>query len=200
MRQSATAIDDCVLCTNSVPRGTDIVFQNRDVFPGLYPLARLLAPRYHSGMVRGVCGTICGTIVAGLMMAASWSSSAAACTRTDFEAVVDEAAGALRDLNASNKPKFQEKLRSLKDKRGWAHEQFLKEAAPFVADDKILAYDQQSNALLQKIATGGEAGAISATPDCNALNALRGSMKTLVDTQTAKWTYMNTKLDAELSK
>jgi hypothetical protein len=125
---------------------------------------------------------------------------AADCAKADFEAVVDEAAGALRDLNTANKPKFQNKLRLLKDKRGWAHEQFIKEAAPFVADQKIADYDQQSNSLLEKIATGGEAGAAAATPDCAVLESLRASMKTLVDAQTAKWVYMNGKLDAELAK
>lgn len=122
------------------------------------------------------------------------------CTKADFESVVDEAAGSLRDLNTANKPKFQEKLRQLKDKRRWAHEQFIREAAPFVADDKIAAYDQQSNDLLEKIATGGEAGAAAARPDCAVLEALRASMKTLVETQTAKWNYMTSKIDAELAK
>ena len=133
-------------------------------------------------------------------MVAATAVQAGPCAKSDFEAVVDEAAGALRDLNTANKPKFQEKLRKLKDKRGWAHEVFLKEAAPFVADEKINAYDQQSNTLLEKIATGGEAGAAAATPDCAVLETLRASMKTLVETQTTKWIYMNTKLDAELGK
>ncbi len=139
-------------------------------------------------------------IAAVSCMAAVTAVQAGPCAKSDFEAVVDEAAGALRDLNTANKPKFQEKLRKLKDKRGWAHEVFLKEAAPFVADEKINAYDQQSNTLLEKIATGGEAGAAAATPDCAVLETLRASMKTLVETQTTKWTYMNTKLDAELGK
>jgi hypothetical protein len=128
------------------------------------------------------------------------AASAGPCAKADFEAVVDEAAGSLRDLNAANKPKFQEKLRKLKDKRGWAQDQFIKEAAPLVSDDKINAYDQQSNELLEKIATGSEAGAQAAVPDCAVLDTLRSSMKTLVDAQTAKWSYMNAKLDAELGK
>lgn len=103
-------------------------------------------------------------------------------------------------MNGVNKPKFQAKLRQLKDKRGWSHEQFLKEAAPFVADDKITAYDAQSNALLEIIATGGEAGAAAATPDCAVLASLRASMKALVDAQTAKWGYMSGKIEAELAK
>ena len=68
------------------------------------------------------------------------------CAKADFEAVVDDAAGALRDLNLQNKPAFQEKLRQLKDKRGWSHDAFLKEAAPFVRDDKIAVYDQEFGA------------------------------------------------------
>ena len=106
-------------------------------------------------MARGV---ILGLSIGVLSCAAALTSAAAgsSCAKADFEAVVDEAAGSLRDLNTANKPKFQDKLRQLKDKRHWAHEQFIKEAAPFVADDKITTYDQQSNALLEKIASGGE--------------------------------------------
>ena len=144
-----------------------------------------------------------GVIIALMLAcvpAAMPKAALADCAKADFEAVVDEAAGALRDLNAANKPKFQEKLRLLKDKRRWAHEQFIREAAPFVADDKINAYDQQSNDLLEKIAMGGEAGAAAAKPDCAVLDKLRASMKTLVDTQTAKWTYMTAKIDVELAK
>lgn len=132
--------------------------------------------------------------------AASAGAAPDACERADFETVVDMAAGALRDMNGANKPKFQAKLRQLKDKRGWSHEQFLKEAAPFVADDKITAYDAQSNALLEIIATGGEAGAAAKTPDCAALAGLRASMKALVDAQTAKWAYMSGKIEVELAK
>lgn len=149
-------------------------------------------------MMRGVIKTLVVTVLLG--GAHFGAALAAECAKADFEAVVDEAAGALRDLNAVNKPAFQNKLRQLKDKRGWAHEQFLKEAAPFVVDEKINAYDQQSNGLLELIASGGEAGAAAAKPDCTVLDSLRASMKSLVDAQTAKWTYMNGKLDAELAK
>ncbi len=122
------------------------------------------------------------------------------CAKADFEAVVDEAAGSLRDLNMQNKPAFQEKLRQLKDKRGWSHDEFLKEAAPFVRDDKIAVFDQESEQLLNDISTLGQEGADAATPDCALLVELRSRMKTLVDTQTAKWTYMFEKLDAALAQ
>jgi hypothetical protein len=122
------------------------------------------------------------------------------CSKADFEAVVDDAAGALRDLNLQNKPAFQEKLRQLKDKRGWSHDAFLKEAAPFVRDDKIAVYDQDSERLLIDISTLGQEGADAPTPDCALLTDLKTRMQTLVDTQTAKWTYMFSKLDAALAQ
>lgn len=122
------------------------------------------------------------------------------CAKADFEAVVDDAAGALRDLNLQNKPAFQEKLRQLKDKRGWSHDAFLKEAAPFVRDDKIAVYDQNSERLLADISTLGQEGADAPTPDCALLTDLKTRMQTLVDTQTAKWKYMFSKLDAALAQ
>lgn len=122
------------------------------------------------------------------------------CGKSDFEAVVDEAAGALRDLNMQNKPTFQEKLRQLKDKRGWSHDAFLKEAAPYVRDDKIAVYDQESERLLSDISSLGQEGADAPSPDCTLLAGLKGRMKTLVDTQSAKWSYMFQKLDAALAQ
>ncbi|MEI9899359.1 MAG: hypothetical protein WDN31_03650 [Hyphomicrobium sp.] len=136
----------------------------------------------------------------GLGTASPDTAPAAVCGKSDFEAVVDDAAGALRDLNMQNKPAFQEKLRLLKDKRGWSHDAFLKEAAPYVRDDKIAVYDQESERLLADISTLGQEGADAPTPDCALLADLKARMKTLVDTQTAKWSYMFQKLETALAQ
>lgn len=136
--------------------------------------------------------------LAGVLAAAP--VSAWACERADFEAVVDDAAAALRELNHKNRPTFQDKLRSLKEKRGWSHDEFMKEAAPFVADETIADYDQSSTDLLTEISTMGQEGADAATPDCKLLGDLRARLGRLVETQTAKWTYMFAKLEAELAK
>lgn len=128
------------------------------------------------------------------------SAEAAGCSKSDFETVVDDAAGALRELNHKNKPAFQDKLRQLKDKRGWTTDQFLKEAAPFVRDDQIAVYDQKSDELLTSISTMGEEGSAAKAPDCALLVELRARMKLLVDTQTAKWAYMFDKIGKELAK
>ncbi|MFZ8444621.1 hypothetical protein ACO1NI_13595, partial [Staphylococcus aureus] len=83
---------------------------------------------------------------AALVLGPLAGPAVADCTRADFEGVVDAAAGTLRDMNAANKPKFQDKLRQLRDKRGWDQDQFVKEATPLVVDERIASFDQQSAA------------------------------------------------------
>jgi hypothetical protein len=138
------------------------------------------------------------------LLAVLWGATGALaqapqCSKADFEGVVDEAAGALRKLNQLNTPPFQGKLRQLKEKRGWSHDQFLKEAAPLVRDDTIAGFDQKSEEFLARITSGGQSGA-SEAPDCALLTELRATMKVLVETQQAKWAYMFAKIDQELAK
>jgi hypothetical protein len=124
---------------------------------------------------------------------------AGTCAKADFEAVVREAGAALADLKAKNTPLFQAKLRELKDKRKWSNEQFLKEAEPFVRDETIAGYDKTSAELLARISGAGQTEAPAAA-DCARLADLRGALKTLVETQQAKWTHMLGKIDKELAK
>lgn len=123
-----------------------------------------------------------------------------ACAKSDFEEVVEDAAGALRDLNQKNKPAFQDKLRALKEKRGWTHDEFMKQASPLVRDDKIADFDRKTDELLLAISTMGQEGAAAATPDCARLAELRARMKLLVETQSAKWAYMFGKVETEIWK
>lgn len=143
-------------------------------------------------------------LVTGLLALAGGADMALAqspaCAKADFEVVVDEAAASLRDLTRQNTPPFQGKLRQLKDKRGWTNDQFLKEAEPFVRDDTIAGFDQKSAEFLARITSAGQSQTSAATPDCALLGELRASMKALVDTQKAKWSYMFEKLDKELAK
>jgi hypothetical protein len=153
----------------------------------------------------GRTGTKIGLAALGMVwLAASAYAQGAAppqeCAKADFEAVVDEAAAALRDLNMKNKPAFQDKLRQLKDKRGWSHDQFLKEGTQFVRDENIEVFDQDSERLLSDISAQGQEGAEAKTPDCALLLELRARMNVLVETQTSKWSYMFEKLDAALAQ
>ena len=143
-------------------------------------------------------------VVAGLLGAGIGSAAGLAqapqCSKADFEAVVDEAAGALRDLARQNTPAFQGKLRQLKGKRGWSDDQLVKEAEPLVRDDKIAGFDEKSEEFLLRITSGGQAGAAHSAPDCKLLAELRAVMGSLVETQKAKWAYMFEKIEAELRK
>ena len=135
----------------------------------------------------------------------AWSQAPApapaTCAKADFEAVVNAAGAALRDLTQQNTPQFQAKLRQLKDKRSWSNDEFLKQAEPLVRDEKIAGYDKTSEELVARITGGGTQGeAPAAGPDCALLTGLQADLKLLVETQQAKWTHMLAKVEAELAK
>jgi hypothetical protein len=150
-------------------------------------------PPHAASLLVAVATAVC-------LFASNGRAMAQACERADFEGVVGTASATLRDMTAENTPIFQEKLRQLKDKRAWSYEQFVKEAAPLVADEQIAAFDAKSVDYLSRInAMGGEATG-DAKPDCRLLDTLRANMAALVETQKQKWAYMFGKLDAEMAK
>lgn len=134
------------------------------------------------------------------MLMCATGAPAWACEKADFEAVVADAASALRELNQKNKPSFQARLKDLKGKRGWSHDQFLREAAPLVQDSEITDYDERSAALVEKIESMGAEAANAAELKCAVLGEVKEVMKSLVAVQTDKWTYMFGKLALELGK
>ncbi len=146
------------------------------------------------------------TGLGALAMLLSWLGAASAqtvspaCERTQFEAVVDDAGAVLRTLTQKNSPAFQAKLRALKDKRGWSHDQFLAEGARFVRDDTIAAFEDRSATLLAKINGAGGDVVQTTGGDCARLADLKADMTALVEIQNQKWTYMFTTLDAELAR
>ena len=150
-------------------------------------------------MRRAGLGVMAWGLAALVAATAVLAQAPPACSKAEFEAVVDEAAGALRALNQQNTPVFQAKLRQLKDKRGWSHDQFMSQAAPLVRDETIAALDQKSEDFLQRITSGGQVAGGKA-PDCTLLAELRGTLKMLVETQKTKWAYMFEKIDQELRK
>lgn len=150
----------------------------------------------------GLRGVACWAVLSAYCLVASvclvsTGAFAAFCTRDDFANVVEQAGDTLRTLNAENTPNFQTKLRTLKDRRKWNHDQFMKEAAPFVQDDQIRAFDEQTATLLNKIQGLGEGGG-GREPDCALLEILRQHMRALVETTQSKWAYMNGKIDKAL--
>lgn len=139
-------------------------------------------------------------LVAGLFVAMASEVQANSCKRGDFVAVVDGASQALGALTRKNSPLFQARLRQLKTKRSWSHDDFLKQAAPYVRDKTIAGFDAKSRAALLRIETLGSQGETASAPDCALLKELRGAMATLVATQEAKWRYMFKKIDGALKE
>lgn len=141
-------------------------------------------------------------LMLGISRAAlSQAAPAATCAKADFEAVVNAAGAALRDLAQQNTPVFQAKLRQLKDKRSWTNDEFLKQAEPLVRDEKIAGYDKKSEELVVRIAGGGAQGETAAAgPDCALLDGLQADLKLLIEMQQAKWTHLLARVDQELAK
>jgi len=127
-------------------------------------------------------------------------SQGAACAKADFEAVVNAAGAALRDLAQQNTPTFQAKLRELKDKRSWSNDEFIKQAEPLVRDEAITGFDKKSEELVARITGGGGRSEVEPAPDCGVLTGLQADLKLLVETQQAKWTHMLAKVEQELAK
>ena len=145
-------------------------------------------------------GTIAATalsLVMVLCLAAPVFAQTTTCSREDFETTVEQSADVLREISQQNAPQFQTLLRKLKEKKGWSHDQFVREAEPLVRDDTIVGYDQRSEELLLAINTRGQDGG-TGTPDCSLLAELRANMAALVEIQKAKWAYMFGKANAAL--
>jgi hypothetical protein len=151
-----------------------------------------------------VCAVVVLLALAGAGRQA-WSQaaapSAAACAKADFEAVVNAAGAALRDLKQQNLPQFQAKLHQLKDKRSWSNDEFPKQVETLVRDEKTASYDKTSEELVARISGGsGQQESESAAPNCTLLTGLQADLKLLVEAQEAKWSHMLAKVDQELAK
>ncbi|MCB1546829.1 MAG: hypothetical protein KDJ41_03140 [Hyphomicrobiaceae bacterium] len=139
-------------------------------------------------------------VLLGVQPAVATSPQAQKCSRAEFEAVVDAAGASLRALTQKMKPRFQEKLRKLRDKHRWTHEQFMEKAVPYVRDPEIARFDRTTADLLASITSLGEEGAAQKQENCVLLQTLRGHMDSLMRTTEAKWAYMFAKIDKELAR
>jgi hypothetical protein len=147
-----------------------------------------------------VCAVVLVLLLAPVGASRAALSQAAECARADFEAIVNAAGAALRDLAKQNRPLFQAKLLQLKDKRSWSDDELKKQAEPLVQDEKTTGYDRKSEELVARITGGGKAEAEPAAPNCALLSGLQTDLKQLVETQQAKWTHVLAKIDQELAK
>ena len=159
--------------------------------------------RSQSLVKRAVCAALipCAATAFAALLTGPLATPAHAetCSRAQFEAVVDEAGSALRQINGQNKPAFQARLRTLREKQQWSEAEFRANAVPFVQDAEITAFDDRIRNRLIEITTLGSDDETSGPPDCALLEKLRSALDDLVATLEAKWAHMFAKLDRALA-
>jgi len=122
----------------------------------------------------------------------------ATCTPNDFAAAVDSSGAALRTFNAEALPKLKNKLRQLKDKKGWADADYEEKALQSVRDKRTADYDAKAEDLIVKIDLLGRPPS-EQVPDCSKLTELNAAGLELLAVMKAKSAYTLAKLDAAIA-
>ncbi|MDP1909133.1 MAG: EipA family protein, partial [Hyphomicrobium sp.] len=135
-----------------------------------------------------------GLLAALALVLVQGGAHAAACTAEQFAAAVDKSGAQLRAFNGEALPKLQEKLKQLKDKKGWDEEKAL----GAVRDDRTGKLDEQAEDLIVKIDQLGRPPE-QGEPDCAKLAELEAAGLELLAVMKAKSTYMLAKLDGEMA-
>ncbi len=125
-------------------------------------------------------------------------SRAATCTPEQFAAAVDKSGAALRAFNAEALPKLQDKLKQLKEKKGWDDADYEENALASVRDDRTTKLDAEAEDLIVKIDQLGRPPE-KGEPDCSKLAELEAAGLELLAVMKAKSTYTLTKLDASIA-
>lgn len=123
---------------------------------------------------------------------------AAACTADDFAVAVDKSGAALRAFNGEALPKLQDKLKQLKDKKGWTDADYEEKALGSVRDERTSKLDADAEDLILKIDTLGRPPE-KGPPDCSKLAELQAAGLELLAVMKAKSTYTLSNLDAAIA-
>jgi hypothetical protein len=120
------------------------------------------------------------------------------CTVEDFAAAVDRSGAQLRAFNAEQLPKLKEKLRELKNKKGWDEVGYQEKALASIRDKRTAKLDDDAESLILKIDTLGRPPA-KGPLDCAKLAALEAAGLELLAVMKAKQAYTFSKLDAAIA-
>ena len=91
--------------------------------------------------------------LSGLGLSIDSAALGAPCTDDDFAAAIDSSGAALRSFNAGALPTLKDKLRQLKDKKGWADAGYEEKVLQSVRDKRTAEYDAKAKDLIVKIDT-----------------------------------------------
>ena len=135
-----------------------------------------------------------GLLAALALVLAHAGALAATCTADDFAAAVDKSGAQLRAFNSEALPKLQDKLKQLKEKKGWDEEKALDS----VRDDRTAKLDAEAEDLIVKIDTLGRPPE-KGPPDCSKLAELEAAGIELLAVMKAKSTNTLAKLDTQIA-
>jgi hypothetical protein len=122
----------------------------------------------------------------------------APCTADDFAAAVDSSGAALRAFNAEALPILKNRLRQLKDKKGWTDAGYEEKALQSVRDKRTAEYDTKAEDLIVKIDLLGRPPS-EQVPDCSKLAELNAAGLELLAVMKAKSAHTLAKLDAAIA-
>ena len=94
-------------------------------------------------------------LAAVLVACAAPGAVDAICTPEDFAAAVDRSGSALRAFNEEALPKLQEKLKQLKERRGWSDAEYEEKGLGNLRDARSSQFDTDAEELIVKIDTLG---------------------------------------------
>lgn len=137
--------------------------------------------------------------LSGLGLSISSAALGAPCTDDDFAAAIDSSGAALRSFNAGALPTLKDKLRQLKDKKGWADAGYEEKVLQSVRDKRTDEYDAKAKDLIVKIDTLGSPPS-EQIPDCSKLAELNAAGLELLAVMKAKSAYTLAKLDAAIAE
>lgn len=150
---------------------------------------------YNIGKLR-LQGALGGAVALWAVVCFSSPVRAEICPAEKFGAAVDHSGASLRAFNAEAQPKLNERIKALKQKKGWADEGYEEKAYDYLQNERMAGFDAHSNELLIKIDTLGQKGEKGGV-DCSALEELQAAGNELLEVMKAKSAYMLERIDAE---
>jgi hypothetical protein len=134
-----------------------------------------------------------------LLLAISGKASAAPCTAQDFAAAIDQSGASLRAFNRDAQPKLQDRMHRYAEAKKLPTAGADDAALDAIQDAKLASLDEKSGGLLLRIDSLGRMDQ-SATPDCAALDELKGLSRDLLAVMKEKSDYMLTRFDAKIAE
>ena len=150
-------------------------------------------------MRRTILQRFSGDLLAALVAAGTPGAvQAATCTADDFATAVDKSGSQLRTFNAEALPKLRDKLRELRDAKGWDGADYEEKGLDSVRDARAEKFDADAEELITKIDMLGRPPT-DKQPDCAKLSELQAAELELLALMKAKSAYTISKIDAEIA-